>query len=264
MITLSSDFAVQSQGCGVMEAVIRRINPRETVIHLMHGLPAFDVRQAAWALESAMCIEPGIHVCVVDPGVGTQRLGIAIMTARGDFLVGPDNGVLIPVARLLGGILRVHALENQEYMRRPVSPLFHGRDVFSPAAAHLSLGVKIERFGRKLEPGTLARAPYEEAVFSDGRIRAEVIHVNRFGTIHLNVLQHEFDRLNAERGESIVLRIGTAAVRMPYHKTFGDVAPGRPVLLKDDYSRIEVALNQGSFAAKYRAKPGETAVLEKA
>lgn len=262
MITLSSDFAVQSQGCGVMEAVIHDISPDERVIHLMHGLPAFNIMEAAWALESVASIEIGHHVCVVDPGVGTKRKGIIIHTKRGDNLIGPDNGVLIPATRLLGGIVKVVSIENTELMRTPVSPIFHGRDVFSPAAAYLSKEVPIENFGPKIDPEELYKAPYEEAVVIDNMISAKIIHINKFGTIHLNIFQDEFDKLGVV--DTVMMDLGDTHFRIPYRKTFGDVEKGSIVLLKDDYARIEIAVNKGNFVKRFKLMLGQDVVLRKA
>ncbi len=126
IITLTSDFGVQSQGVGIMEAVAVDINPDARVIHLMHGLPDFDLFYAARTMETLNYIPIGFHVCVVDPGVGTKRKPIIIKTVRGDFLIGPDNGVLIPATRFLRGIKKVVEITNEKYMKKPVSPIFHG------------------------------------------------------------------------------------------------------------------------------------------
>ena len=261
MITLSSDFAVQSQGCGAMEAVIYDINPDEKVIHLMHGLPAFDIMEAAWALESVASIGVGHHVCVVDPGVGTERKGLIIHTKRGDDLIGPDNGVLIPATRLLGGIIRAISIENKSLMRASVSPIFHGRDVFSPIAAHLSKGVPIGDFGPEIAIEDLHKAPYDEARFYDDKIIANIIHINKFGTIHLNVFQDEFDKLGIV--DTVMMDADGIHFRIPYKKTFGDVDIGSIVLLKDDYARIEIAINRGNLAGRFKLRLGQEVVLRK-
>ena len=159
VISLTSDFAVQSQGVGVMEGIAISISPDAYVIHLMHGLPEYNITAAARTLETAIYLPIGCHVCVCDPGVGTKRKAIVIETKRGDFLIGPDNRVLIPATRVFGGIKRVHHITNPKYMRQPVSPIFHGRDIFTPTAAHLGNGVSIEEFGSKLEEKDLRKLP---------------------------------------------------------------------------------------------------------
>src|SRR3989338_950652 len=193
LITLTSDFAVQSQGVGIMESVALEINPEAKIIHLMHGLPDFNLFYAARTMETLNHVPIGFHVCVVDPGVGTRRKSIIIETGRGDFLIGPDNGVLIPATRFLGGIKKAVEITNKKYMRKPVSPVFHGRDIFTPAAAYLSKGIKIEEFGKILNPGNLVKAPYEEAEIKENEINALVISINKFGSIPLNVIHSLWD-----------------------------------------------------------------------
>lgn len=261
LITLTSDFAVQSQGVGVMEAVILGISPDANVVHLMHGLPSFDLVTAARALETVSCLQPGFHVCVVDPGVGTLQRRIIVQTERGDFLIGPDNGVLLPAAKLLGGCVKVFEITNTDYMRHPVSPIFHGRDIFSPAAAHLSVGVPVEDFGKELNFADLASAPYDEAFIKDGEIHAQVIHVNKYGSVVLNILPSLFDDFGVSLNDSLVLQFGDVRVELPFVFTFGDVGKGRPLILSDDYGRVEVAVNLGDFSQAYDVKVGDGCII---
>ena len=256
LITLTSDFGVQSQGVGIMEAVALEINPDARVIHLMHGLPDFDLFYAARTMETANYLPVGFHVCVVDPGVGTKRKPIIIETGRGDCLVGPDNGVLIPATRFLGGIKKAVEITNEKYMRKPVSPVFHGRDIFTPAAAYLSKGVKIGDFGRKISANDLAEAPYGEAELRENKINAKIISINKFGSLHLNIMHDAWNSLNLKIRDNVNLRFNNNSIRVPFASTFGDVGKGKPLIFKDDYGRIEIALNQGSFAKKHNAKIG--------
>jgi len=266
-ITLTSDFGIQTQGVGTMEAVALEINPDAHVVHLMHGLPDFDIVTGARTMETVQFIPVGFHVCVVDPGVGTKRKGIIIRTERGDHLIGPDNGVLIPAAGILGGCKKVVEISNLKYMRQPVSPIFHGRDVFTPAAAHLSLGVLIEEFGKELDFKELEKAPYEEAVIKDSRIVAEVIHVNKFGSVHFNILHAQWDRFKIENGQRIILDFGKNKnknrIELPFVETFGDVENDMPLILKDDYGRIEAAINMGDFSKKYCIELGDKCIISK-
>lgn len=262
-ITLTSDFGVQSQGVGIMEAVALEINPGAKVIHLMHGLPDFNLFYAARTMETANYLPIGCHVCVVDPGVGTKRKPIIIETGRGDFLIGPDNGVLIPATRFLGGIKKAVKITNKKYMLHPVSPVFHGRDVFTPAAAYLSKGIKIEEFGKQINPKELAKAPYEEATAKRDRINAKIISINKFGSLHLNVMHAEWNKLNLRIGDLIKLSFKNNSISIPYAVTFGDAGKGKPLILKDDYGRIEIALNQGSFKKKYKVEIGDSIIIIK-
>lgn len=262
-ITLTSDFQAQSQGAGIMEAVALEINPDAHVIHLMHGLPDFNLFYAARTMETTNYMPVGFHVCVVDPGVGTKRKPIIVKTGRGDFLIGPDNGVLIPGTRFLGGIKKAVEITNEKFMRKPVSPVFHGRDIFTPAAAHLSKGVKIEEFGMEINPNDLAKAPYEEARIEKNKLFAKIISINKFGSVHLNIMHTAWDSLNVKTNEMIKLRLNNKSVEMPFVRTFGDVMQGSPLIIKDDYGRIEVALNMDNFSKKYDVKIGDECILKK-
>ena len=262
-ISLTSDFGVQSQGTGIMEAVALDINPDAQVIHLMHGLPDFDLSYAARTMETVNYLPVGFHVCVVDPGVGTKRKPIIIETGRGDFLIGPDNGVLIPATRFLNGIKKAVEITNKKYMRKPVSAVFHGRDIFTPAAAHLSKGVKIKEFGKELNPKELAKAPYEEAKADKNEISAKIISVNKFGSLHLNVRHDAWNMFNLKLKSNATLIFKNKKIRIPFMTTFGDVPKGNPLIFKDDYGRMEIAINQGSFVKKYPAKIGDDVVIRK-
>jgi len=262
-ITLTSDFGVQSQGIGIMEAVALEINPEAHVIHLMHGLPDFSLFYAARTMETINYLPVGYHVCVVDPGVGTKRKPIIIQAGRGDYLIGPDNGVLVPATRFLGGIKKVVEISNEKYMRKPVSPIFHGRDIFTQAAAYLSKGVEISEFGKELNPKDLTKAPYEEAKPKGNKINAIIISINKFGSLHLNIMHAEWDKFKVKLRDKVILKFKNKYVKMPYAITFGDVENGKPLIMKDDYGRIEIALNQGSFAKKYGVNIGDGIVIKK-
>ena len=262
-ITLTSDFGAQSQGVGIMEAVALEINSEANVIHLMHGLPDFNLFYAARTMETLNYVPLGCHVCVVDPGVGTKRKPIIIKTGRGDYLVGPDNGVLIPATRFLGGIKKAVEITNIQYMRKPVSPIFHGRDIFTPAAAYLSKGVKMEEFGKNIEPKDLVKAPYDEAKIKGNNIYSKIISINKFGSLHLNIMHSAWDNFNIQLNNNINLKFKNKSIQIPCAVTFGDVPKGKPLILKDDYGRVEVALNCGSFKKKYKAEIGDNVLITK-
>ncbi len=263
-ISLSSDFGVGTQGIGIMRAVILQICPGCDVVDLRHGIPGFDVTEGAWTVESAVQLPVGAHVCVVDPGVGTSRRGIIIKAKRGDYLIGPDNGVLIPAARRLGGIEKAVEIENEKYMRQPVSPVFHGRDVFAPAAAWLSKGVPMDEFGPGIKHEDLAKAPYSEADVAKGLVKAKVIHVNHFGSVFLNVLAEDFAKSGIRQGDGILIEAAGKRLRAKFLNTFGDVGKGEPVAFPDDYGRIEIAVNLGSFSQKYGVKLHDKVIVSKA
>src|SRR3989344_3791649 len=263
LITFTSDFGKQSQGIAAMKGLVLKLCPAARFIDIMHGIEDFDIKAGARALETTAYLPVGCHVCVVDPGVGTARKGIAILTKRGDYLIGPDNGVLIPAAKRLGGIIKAVALENPKYQAEEVSPIFHGRDVFSAAASHLANGVNVEEFGRELREESLAEAAYEDALIEDGTIKAEVIHINKFGSVHLNILHETWDKLGVKPGSKIVVEFNNQKVILPFNRTFGDVEKGRALIMKDDFGRIELARNLASFVKEYKVEAGEKVRIRK-
>lgn len=257
LISLSSDFGIQSQGVGAMEAAIYSIAPNVRVIHLMHGLPEYQIITAARTLETLDTWPVGCHVCVCDPGVGTTRHALAVQVARGDFLIGPDNGVLIPATRVLGGIVKAVSVENPVYMRPDVSPIFHGRDIFAPAAAHLACGVSVDELGPQVSADALMRAPYEEATVSKGVVEATIIQINKFGSLHLNIRHEQWDSFGFELGQQILLQTDSCnGYQVTYARMFGQVPIGNPLILRDDYGRVEVAINQGRICDQLNAKIG--------
>ncbi|MFA5069728.1 MAG: SAM-dependent chlorinase/fluorinase [Patescibacteria group bacterium] len=263
LITFTSDFGVQSQGVGMMEGAAFNINPEIKVIHLAHGIPDFDIITGARILETVFYLPVGFHVCVVDPGVGGKRKCLAIKVKRGDYLIGPDNGVLIPAARRLGGVEKVAELQNKKYMAPCVSPIFHGRDIFAPAAAWLSRGVKLEELGPILDRQALAAAPYEEATAKGNIIEARIISVNKFGSIHLNITHQLWGEWKLNFQDVVQLEFGECKLRLLVVNVFGDVMVGEPLIMKDDYGRIQVSINQGSFADEYPIEIGQKVLVKK-
>ncbi|MBI2022458.1 SAM-dependent chlorinase/fluorinase [Candidatus Daviesbacteria bacterium] len=263
LITLTTDFAVQSQGVGNMEALILDIVPYANVVHLSHGVADFNLHSGARVMEAINYLPVGFHVCVIDPGVGTKRQPIIIQTKRGDFLIGPDNGVLISAAQILGGAKKVVAITSLKYMILPVSPIFHGRHIFAPAAAFLAKGTPIDQFGPILDFDKLVQAPYQEATIKNQSIEAEIIHINKFGSIHLNILHSTWDQFKLELGQTVRFILNNQTLKLPFFETFGQVDIGTPLILKDDFGRIEVAINQGSFAKKFSVKVGDKCTVKK-
>lgn len=263
IISLTSDFGVQSQGIGNMEGIILSITPDANVIHLMHGIPDFDIKIGARTMESTYYLPIGFHVCVVDPGVGSSRKAIIIQVKRGDYLIGPDNGVLMPAVNILGGFIKAVQITNPKLMIQPVSPIFHGRHIFAPAAAHLTNGISIDEFGPRVSLDQLRPAPYQEAVIKNGVIEAEVINVNKFGSLNLNILYRTWDEFKVKLGEEVIVTFGVKKIKMPFVEIFSQVNPQEPLILKDDYGRIEVAINMGNFAKTYKIKTGDRCIIKK-
>lgn len=261
-ISYSTDFGPGNKGHATMRAIAFQICSEAEIVEGATNIPGGNLTVASHLFESVKWLPVGFHVCVCDPGVGTKRRGVIIKTKRGDCLIGPDNGILINAAEFLGGIEKAVEITNRKYMNKEVSPVFHGRDVFMPAVAWLAKGVRIEEFGGEIKVEDLAKPPYENAVVRNGKIEAEVIDINQFGNVFLNVLQETMHGLYRE-GEFVEIEKKGKNVKLPYLKTFGDVPIGKPVILDDDFGRVEAAINQGNFAKKFKVKVGDRMRLRK-
>jgi hypothetical protein len=211
-----------------------------------------------------------VHVAVVDPGVGTERLPIALETARGDVLVGPDNGLLVPVADRLGGIVRVHELENPAYRLAAVSRSFHGRDIFAPAAAHVALGVPVTDLGRALDPAALARLDWPEPRVTPGALETAVVYVDSFGNVKLAGEPADLAAALGPLQPGDLLALAwidgsdVRTVEVPWAETFGSVPPGAPLVYEDSYGRLCLAANQASVAARLGLRDGLRLTLARA
>ncbi|MGH7770398.1 MAG: SAM hydrolase/SAM-dependent halogenase family protein, partial [Candidatus Binatia bacterium] len=196
-ITLTTDFGYKDPFVGIMKGVILGINPNARIVDLSHGIAPHDIRGAALALKhSAPFFPPGtIHVAVVDPGVGTQRRAILI-ESEGGFFIGPDNGVLSFAVRDKAAA-NIVELTNESYHLKPKSATFHGRDVFAPVAAHLSVGVAVHNLGSKLENYT--RLDWPEAMKTDDGIQGEIIYIDNFGNLITNVSDRDLKSFRREK-----------------------------------------------------------------
>src|SRR3954463_3658259 len=188
VITFLSDFGLDDDFVGTCHGVIARIAPDVRVIDITHGIRPGRVLQGALMLANTLAYMPiGVHLAVVDPGVGGIRRPLALCDGEGRLYVGPDNGLLLPAADRFGGVAEAHELANPAYALDSVSRTFHGRDLFSPAAAHLALGVPLGELGPPIDPQALVRLDLPQPEVGQQRIRALVLGVDRFGNIALNL-----------------------------------------------------------------------------
>jgi S-adenosylmethionine hydrolase len=256
-ITFTSDYGLEDPFVGVCHGVMARVAPRVRVIDVSHAVGAQDVRHGAWVLAQAVPYLPrAVHLAVVDPGVGTGR-GMVAVEAGGQVLVGPDNGLLVWAAEALGGVERVHALQNPAYRLEPVSRTFHGRDVFAPAAAHLAAGVDPGELGPEVDPGRLVRLERAGARVDGGRVRASVVAVDHFGNLALDLRRGDLERVGVDVGDPVELRVGGRAHRLVLAETFASVPAGELVLHEDSFGSLAVAVNLGRAAERLGARPGD-------
>ena len=187
-VTFLSDFGTSDDFAGTCHGVINLICPEAQVIHVTHGVQPQAIGQGARILAGAIrYLPPGVHLAVVDPGVGSERRAIALRSADGRHFVGPDNGLLIPAAEACGGVTEAVGITNPAIMLQPVSRTFHGRDVFAPAAARLAAGMPLSELGPAIDPVDLVRRAAPDHHLEGTRLYASVQHVDRFGNIQLAV-----------------------------------------------------------------------------
>ncbi len=227
--------------------MIARIAPDVRVIDITHGIARHDVRAGALVLRRALEFMPaGVHVAVVDPGVGSARRAVALRCADEErFLVGPDNGLLTLAARRFGGVAEAVDVGASPFALQPVAPSFHGRDLFAPVAAHLALGAPLARAGSPLDPADLVELDLAGAEVADGALVAHVLLADRFGNVLLDAQRDDLDALGLRAGDAVSVN-GTAAV---YAATFADVAPGALLLYTDSSGAPSLAVNRGSALA---------------
>ncbi|WP_242885050.1 SAM hydrolase/SAM-dependent halogenase family protein [Actinomadura litoris] len=248
-VSLTTDFGAAYTA--ICAGVVHTIAPGATVLVLSDEVRPYAVAEGAMLLVQALPYLPvGVHVGVVDPGVGTPRRPLAVETGRGDVLVGPDNGLLVPAAEELGGVVRAHALENPAYRLPRVSSTFHGRDIFSPAAAHLAGGADIAAFGPRVAPLPLDVAPPRA---EDGVLTAAYLYTDRFGSVVVNAGPDDLAAALGPVAFGAALEVSWPgrAARVTFAETFGSVPVGEPLLLTDSSGRLGFAVNQGSAAERF-------------
>src|SRR5690606_18305837 len=236
---------------------------------LTHGSRQFGIRDGAFLLWSSVPYQPvGVHLAVVDPGVGTERRPIALRTARGDHLVGPDNGLLMPAAERLGGITDAHVLDNRALWRaEEVSATFHGRDIFAPVAAHLAAGTPIAEAGTAVDPAELVPLAFPEPRVSGSTLHTSVLFIDAFGNCRLAGQPEDLAALRGrlEPGDTFIVRIGEERHTVPWQATFGAVETGDLLLYDDaDYAGLGIGVNQGSAAERLGLAHDAPVIIEPA
>ena len=256
VITFLTDFGPESAPAicrGVMLSIARDAQ----IIDISHSVRKYAIRDGAYLLWTAVKWMPiGVHVVVVDPGVGTERLGIGIRTARGDFLVGPDNGVLMPAAAILGGATEARILENRDLMLATQTSTFHGRDIFAPVAAHLAVGTPFESIGSVIDLNELVPLDFPTPVVGHGVLETTVLFVDSFGNVRLAGLPADLEAAIGPlmSGRSLLLEFpahdATPRVEatVPWSRTFGERPIGTLLIYPNSFGHLAIAVNQGSAA----------------
>lgn len=257
VITLTTDFGQTDGYVGAMKGVILSICPQAELIDITHRVRPQAVQQAAYVLSTVVAYYPSgtVHLVVVDPGVGSERRPVAVQTERATF-VGPDNGVLGLALDQDPARHAVHLAEPHLQLS-PVSATFHGRDIFAPAAAHLSCGVAVEEFGEIFPASDLAVLPIPnpEPQPGGGWLCA-ILHVDRFGNLITNF---------RPRPHQHALRVGAGGRWIEQiSSTFSDVAPGELVAYAGSSGYLEIAVREGSAAGHLFLDIGDSVRIEQA
>ena len=249
VITLLTDFGNQDAYVAIMKGVILSINPQATIIDITHEIAPQDVRQAAYLIPHTSRYFPQktVHIVVVDPTVGSSRAIIALR-AQGQTFVAPDNGVLslLLADRKVDTACRV---ENAAYFLKPVSNTFHGRDIFAPVGAHLSLGLSFEKIGPPLATSAVERLNFPvPKLTGNGQLVGTVIAVDRYGNLITNLDWNtiKWHYPKAER-EKLKFRIGGHSI-MGLSRTYEEVTPQRSLVLVGSRGLLEISVNRGSAA----------------
>ncbi len=266
VVSLLTDYGLADGFVGALHSVVRRAVPSAPIVDLTHGIARQDVRAGSLALaRAAPYIAPGVVVAVVDPGVGSERRGLAVRAAGGPVpgitFIGPDNGLLPPALDLLGGASACVELEDRGYWLPAQGPTFAGRDVFAPAAARLLSGADIEDLGCPVAAGTLVRLPPPvRRRTADGSVEVEVTWVDQFGNVQLAAGPADIEADLAGSGQVAVLA-GGARFHARRVRTFADLGRDELGLFVDSYGQLALCLNRASAAARLGAREADLVVL---
>jgi S-adenosylmethionine hydrolase len=250
-IIFLSDFGYRNEWVGICHAVIDKIAPDANVVDLSHGVPPLDVRAGALVLADSLPFirHDAVVLAVVDPSVGRDR-DIAVRTGDGRLLVGPDNGLLAPAWRAAEGIAEAVSITSSSVLIEPVSPSFHARDVLAPAAAHLATGMSLDALGDALEATTLVELGIPEPSVEDGKIACEVLDLNRFGNVQLNVRSSHLATAGLDQADRIVVEGFSGGGVVQQVSTYADLAENQWGLMIDPRGWLSVVRGNPGNAAE--------------
>ena len=248
VVTFLTDFGLQDDFVGTCHGVMARIAPDVRVIDITHGIEPQAVMQGAIVLRNTVPYLPvGVHLAVVDPGVGGTRRAVAVRARDGRTFVGPDNGLLL-LAADAAGIESAHELVDPRYRLEHVSRTFHARDIFAPAAAHLAAGVEIDALGPAVDPADLVRIDVPEPVVGRTQISTTVLVIDRFGNIATNATREHVAALGLAAGDRVEVRLSLDRYYAVLADTFADAGPGELLLYEDSYGLMTLAISRGDAA----------------
>jgi len=253
-----TDFDVKDDAVGICKAVMETIAPGIRIIDITHQSTPYDIAEGARYLAGSAPYFPAnaVFVVVIDPGVGSARKAIIARSKGGQFFVLPDNGLL---TLMMDQIAEAREIVNPAWMiGSRLSSTFHGRDIFSPAGAHLARGDDWTQAGPPLDVARLVRIDIPTATIDSAGLHAEVLGLDGpFGNVILNVPAETFARLAYHLGDRVPVTLNGRSYAIPFEKTFSDVPVGSPLFYIDSRGRLALSLNQRSFAEQYKVAPGQ-------
>lgn len=256
VITLLTDYGLEDGYVAACHGVIAGIAPEARVIDVCHLVPSGDVRRGAAILAQTIPYLPaGVHIGAVDPGAGSARRAVAIEAGDRVF-VGPDNGLLSWAVHASGGPRAAYEITNADFFLHPVSPTFHGRDVYSPVAGRLCTGSKPADLGQEIPLDRLISLPEPTSVLREGSVEGEVVSVDRYGNTQLSIAAGDLASLGVQVGDTLGVWMGRRQLSLPYRETFTSVPPGELVAFADSAGLIAIAVNAGDAAQRLGLPPG--------
>jgi S-adenosylmethionine hydrolase len=258
-IVFMTDFGTANDAVAVCKAVMLNIAPDARIMDITHRVTPFQIEEGARFLEAVSPYYPAgtVFVAVVDPGVGTSRKAIIVKSKKGQYFVLPDNGLITPVIDR-DGLESAREITNQDWMiQSAISSTFHGRDIFSPAGAHLAAGWDFTLVGPEVPQ--LVRLSPKTSFTSDNGIAGDIIGLDDpFGSLISDITGDEFKKLGYKLGDKFRVEINKKPVTLPYVKTFMDVPVGDSLLFIDSRDRVSIAINQGNYSKKFNVEPPGT------
>ncbi len=255
-IVFMTDFGVANDAVAICKAVILGIVPDAHIMDITHQVTPYSIEEGARFLQGVTPYYPAgtVFLVVVDPGVGTSRKAIVVKSKKGQYFVLPDNGLITPVIDR-DGLESAREITNTDWMiQSPISSTFHGRDIFSPVAAHLAAGGDFVLVGP--EVSQLVRLNPKAGIVTDKGIAGDVIALDDpFGSLVTDIPGDEFTKLAYRFGDKVPLLINRQLVTLPYVKTFMEVPVGEPLLYVDSRGRVGIAINQGNYSKQFGVTP---------
>ena len=257
-IVFMTDFGTANDAVAICKAVMTGIAPDARIMDITHQVTPYQIEEGARFLAAVSPYYPAgtVFVSVVDPGVGTSRKAIIVKSKKGQYFVLPDNGLITPVIDR-DGLDSAREITNPNWtIQAPISSTFHGRDIFSPAGAHLAAGWDFNLVGPVVPQ--LVRLTPKTSTTTDKGIAGDIIGLDDpFGSLITDIPGEEFKKLGYNLGEKLRIEINKKQVILPYVKTFMDVPVGEVLLFIDSRDRVSIAINQGNYSKKFTVEsPG--------